>query len=85
METLVNNGRIRWLCGFAMCVSLAVVSAETEDEDIPEMDFLEYLGMWEETDEDWELLNELAVAENDDERSDPVPEGKESTEKEDES
>ena len=84
METLVNNGRTRWLCGFAMCVSLAV-SAETEDEDIPEMDFLEYLGMWEETDEDWELLNEPAVAENDDERSDPVPEGKESTEKEDES
>lgn len=84
METLANYGRIRWLCGFALCVSLAV-SAETDEEDFPEIDFLEYLGMWEETDEDWKLLNEVAVAESDDERSDPVPEGEESTEKEDES
>jgi len=35
------------------------------------MEFLEYLGLWEETDEDWQL--------------DPVPEGEESTETEDES
>lgn len=47
------------------------------------MDFLEYLGMWEESDEDWQLLDEDTVAEND-ERSDPVPEGEASTEKEDE-
>ncbi len=84
METLASSGRIRWLCGFALCASLAV-SAEIDDEDAPEMDFLEYLGMWEETDEDWQLLNEEVVVENDDERSDPVPEGEESTEKEDES
>ena len=48
------------------------------------MEFLEYLGLWEETDEDWQLLDGDAVAEND-ERSDPVLEGEESTETEDES
>ena len=45
---------------------------------------LEFLGLWEETDYEWLLLDEEEVAEND-ERSDPVPEGKESTEIEDES
>ena len=48
------------------------------------MAFLEYLGMWEESDEDWLLLDEEEVAEND-KRSGPVPEGEESTEIEDES
>ena len=80
--TLVRAHLTRFLCGAALCVS-PIVFAETEDEDIPEMDFLEYLGMWEESDEDWQLLDEDTVAEND-ERSDPVPEGEASTEKEDE-
>ena len=48
------------------------------------MAFLEYLGMWEESDEDWLLLDEEEVAEND-KRSGPVPEGEESMEIEDES
>ena len=47
------------------------------------MEFLEYLGMWEESDEDWQLFDEGQVAENET-RSDPVPEGEESTENEDE-
>ena len=48
------------------------------------MEFLEYLGSWEESDEEW-----LIFAENketaDAERSDPVPQGEESTETDDES
>jgi len=40
--------------------------------------------MWEETDEDWLLLDEITLVENM-ERSDPVPEGEESTETENES
>lgn len=60
------------------------MAATAETEEIPDIDFLEYLGMWEESDEDWLLLDEEEVAENDT-RTDPVPEGKESTEKEDES
>lgn len=48
------------------------------------MDFLEYLGLWEESDEEWLLLEDDVVADNE-ERSGPVPEGKESMETEDES
>ncbi|MCH7820421.1 MAG: hypothetical protein IIA07_00270 [Proteobacteria bacterium] len=54
------------------------------DEDIPDMEFLEYLGLWEESDEDWLIFNVPMSAETD-KRSDPVPEGEESTEKDNES
>jgi hypothetical protein len=58
--------------------------ALAEDEEIPDAEFLEYLGLWEESDEDWLLFDEPITAEAE-ERSDPVPEGEESTEKTDES
>ena len=48
------------------------------------MAFLEYLGIWDETDADWLLLDDDVIADNE-ERRDPVPQGKESTEKKDES
>ena len=66
-------------CG--LCLGPAAMA---EEELPPEAEFLEYLGMWEETDEDWLLLDELTLVENM-ERSDPVPEGEESTETENES
>ena len=80
---MVNSGRQALLCGIAFCMS-AGAAAEEQDEEVPEMEFLEYLGMWEETDEDWLLLDEEGVV-SDDERTDPVPQGKESTETDDES
>ena len=61
--------------------SSGVVCAE--EESTPDMEFLEYLGMWEESDEDWLILDEALTAGNE-ERSDPVPEGKESMETENE-
>lgn len=54
------------------------------DEEMPDTDFLEYLGSWEESDEEW-LIFEEAVAVETDKRSDPAPQGEESTETEDES
>jgi hypothetical protein len=66
-------------CGLCLCAA-----AIAEEELPPDAEFLEYLGMWEETDEDWLLLDEIALVENM-ERSDPVPEGEESTETENES
>ena len=66
-------------CG--LCLGPAAMA---EEELPPEAEFLEYLGMWEETDEDWLLLDEFTLVENM-ERSDPVPEGEESTETENES
>ena len=68
-------------CG--LCLTAAAVA---EEEPPPEADaeFIEYLGMWEETDEDWMFLEEIQVADSE-ERSDPAPEGEESAEKTDES
>ena len=67
-----------------MGLSGALLAADT---DLPEMDFLEYLGLWEESDEDWvwisEEMNTQVAAE--DTRTDDTPEGEESAEKEDES
>lgn len=57
------------------------------DDEQPDMEFLEYLGSWEESDEDW-LLFDLrdgdAVLADEKQRIDPAPEGKESTESDDE-
>ena len=54
------------------------------DDELPDEDFLEYLGLWEESDEEWLIFDEPTTAENV-ERTDPAPEGEESTETEDES
>lgn len=61
---------------FTSAESIAGEEAEEKEESL-DMAFLEYLGMWDESDEDWLLLDE--------ERTEPVPEGEESTEKKDES
>ena len=62
------------VCGLALAA----------DEDIPELEFFEYLGMWEESDEEWLVLDELVTAEND-ARPDPAPEREETVENDDES
>jgi hypothetical protein len=54
------------------------------DDEVPDAEFLEYLGLWEESDEDWLLFEEPITADAE-ERSDPVPQGEESTETKDES
>ena len=74
------------ICG--LCLGMTVTAEETvkaeEEESAPETEFLEYLGMWEETDEDWLVFDDEQLAEMD-KRSDPAPEGEESPEKTDES
>jgi hypothetical protein len=67
--------------GLALFNSGLVVAADGEE---PDMDFLEYLGMWEESDEEWLILDEVTLADNE-KRSDPALEDEESLEKEDES
>ena len=57
--------------------------AAAEEEPAPNVDFIEYLGMWEQTDEEW-LLHDNEETADADERSDPAPEGEESTEMKDE-
>ena len=67
------------------CLLLVASPVLAEDEDTPDPEFLEYLGFWEESDEDWLLFEEPLTAEIEDTRSEPVPEGEESTENSDES
>ena len=67
------------------CLLLGANLAPAADEELPDPDFLEYLGSWEEADEDWLLFDVPARAEVEEERSEPAPEGEESTEKTDES
>ena len=81
--TLANSELRTLLCSLMLSMS-GIAVAQTEEEDGPDMAFLEYLGLWEESDEDWLLIEEGVVAENG-ERSDPVPEREESVETEDES
>jgi hypothetical protein len=60
----------------------------TADDDVmPDMEFLEYLGSWEESDEDWVVLAAEAVEQvaSQDKRTDPAAEEEESVENDDES
>ena len=66
----------------ALVLSCGLLLAEELEH--PDAEFLEYLGLWEESDEDWLIFDETVVAEID-ERNDPAPEGEESAETEDES
>ena len=54
-----------------------------EDAEEPEMEFLEYLGQWEVSDEEWVMIDRQISLETE-ERNDPAPQGEESTEKDDE-
>ena len=85
MNTMMSADRTFVLVACGLCFGTAAMA---EEEQLPEAEFLEYLGMWEESDEDWLLLENMQAAENttdNDERSEPVPEGEESTEMNDES
>ncbi len=66
----------------ALCVGTSTVAQE--DSEHLDAEFLEYLGMWEESDEEW-LLHEENLTADVEERSDPVPDGEESAEQRDES
>lgn len=73
----------RAIVGSLLVTCSLIVAA---DEELPEVEFIEYLGLWEESDEDWTMFDDPIEAKNEqDERSDPAPKGKESTEIEDES
>ena len=58
--------------------------AQSAGDELPNEDFLEYLGLWEGSDEDWLIFDEPTTAENV-ERTDLAPDGEESAETEDES
>ncbi len=72
------------LPGLLLGVCSVVLAA---DDEPPEMDFVEYLGMWEESDEVWLVLDDgdERLASESDEGTDALPQGRESTGTDDES
>lgn len=77
-----RRARTRCLAGVMLGLCGTVLAADNE---LPEADFLEYLGSWEESDEEWLIFeDEEKVALETDERIDPAPDGEESAEKDDE-
>ena len=57
------------------------------DNELPDGEFLEYLGSWEESDKEWLIFDQIGerVAADSDEKVDPAPQGEGSAEKDDES
>lgn len=77
----------RPLCRMLLAGALSTMafSAAQADEPLPEAEFLEYLGSWDESDEEWLLVREGTLRNTAiDERNDAAPEGEESTESSDE-
>ncbi len=63
MSSVVRRG---WL---AVCggLSIAVANAQPDDEEAPDdappdTEFLEYLGAWQDSDEEWEIVSEWSGA-----------------------
>ena len=80
-ETALADQRTAVLVALAACCVPAL--ADDDEETVTDMEFLEYLGSWEESDEEWELLDGVIMAQREDA---PVEEAEEDPpEKEDES
>ena len=72
-------------CGLiGHCGDIAIAA---DDDELPDIEFLEYLGSWDESDEDWQLVSDVDRFRKEiakDERTDPAPDGEASTETENE-
>ncbi|MDX1402965.1 MAG: hypothetical protein R3192_00430 [Woeseiaceae bacterium] len=74
--------RLAVLCGLMGCAGLVTA----DDESLPDIEFLEYLGSWEESDADWVMFSKIDAEQTPSEakRSDPVSKDEESVEIDDE-
>ena len=75
--------KVAVLCGLFACSG----TVAADDDVMPDMEFLEYLGSWEESDEDWVLLAAEAVEQvaSEAKRTDSAAKEEESVENDDES
>ena len=62
---------------------VAAVAAVAADDDVPDSEFLEYLGSWDESDEDWLVAERVGALRREEGqlRSDPEADADRSTEK----
>ncbi len=78
------------LCLAAAAGVFAAGAAGADEASTPDLEFLEYLGSWEASDEDWEIftagMEEQEASQNKDnvEGSDPSPDGEKLAEVDDE-
>lgn len=76
------------LAGVLLVTSGGAWSADTEEDTadaadaVPDMELLEYLGSWEDSDEEWMLF--VGEVDAPAERTDPAPDGEASEESDDE-
>ena len=80
VRTAMSANQVILLASLLLVCSVA----RATDDELPDADFLEYLGIWDESDEEWMIFNDPEKQDRN-KRSDPAPEGKESAEKDDES
>ena len=81
-----------WLIRLAAIVGLMScgVLTQADDEEAPDLDFLEYLGSWEESDETWLILSvdmeeqEASDNKDKDDGNEPAPNGEKLAELNDE-
>lgn len=71
------------VCGLCLG-SVSFAAEEAAGPQDPDAEFLEYLGMWEDTDEEWLLHDGILTVENEEQSGSPT-EGDDTPEKEDES
>lgn len=86
---ILARGNVYAMCsGIAIATSCAwtVASADSveAEREMPDIAFLEYLGMWEESDEDWQLMNDDTLQAKNDDRTDPDVKDERATENQDE-
>ena len=86
VTTLVERPTtLKFVLACSLCAFAGFTAAN--DEELPDVDFLEYLGSWDESDEDWQVVSKADEIRREAakiERNDPVPESEESTETDDE-
>ena len=86
MRISTSVSRHRVLQRLVVCGLLGFCSVlDAKEDEMPDAAFLEYLGSWDESDEDWLLVRDREKVREKmekDERSHPVPQGEESTEAE---
>ena len=81
-----TRNRMRLFVACGLIASATIVTAD--EEELPDIEFLEYLGSWQESDADWLIFDETTDSEDgkaEEDRSERVPQGEASTEKQDES
>jgi hypothetical protein len=79
-----DKRHIMLLCALGASLAMPVWAQEGTEGNDPDAAFLEYLGMWEGSDDEWILIDELVIADAEESPELP-PKSEESTETEDES